>query len=102
MFGYAGKKAGVDTQRPLIDDQESLLQVKIPGVIRRHAESGGNHAAGAGGDMRPQFVHGQGTAPLFLKQFVQRAAQIRRCVGQRAVEIEKHCLRHCAGLVPDS
>ncbi len=87
---HAGEKPRVLADFLAVELEERFAQSGIFGIVGLDAESRVHEAARARGGERAQPLDGNRLLALFGAHAVYRRSEIRRRIGERAVEIEQH------------
>ena len=88
----AGKQRRVLGQAVRIVAQESVAHRVVVGMLRCHVEGGAQQSAGAARGKGTRLGDRQRREPARGAQPVDGRAEVCRGIGQRAVEVEQHCL----------
>ena len=71
--------------------EKRIAQLFVNGLAGRDRHAGAEQAARAVRSVRPKMRERQRLEPAVAAHAVERRAQVRRGVGERAVEIEQDC-----------
>src|SRR5690606_2805959 len=99
---HAGEETGFDAQRGCVVLQELIGKRLKSMVVRSNAESGFQHAACSGRDMRTKCCQRQGRLSVTAQYEIDGASEIGCGSGQRAGKVEGSGVNQCGGHARDS